>query len=167
MLGSLEILELIEENNMITNYINLHKQLQPNGFDLTLKYVFKLNTHGVLYKDNKYIPNKIQIFPKNTIYSLNKGCYLIMFNEEIKLPKDISAITIQRSSLMRMLCHTQVGSWDVGYHGRGLSMLVVNNPHGVVLEKDVKIVQMLFFKVGQILNEYSGHYQEEGLEKEN
>jgi len=165
MLGSKEILRLIKEEKMVKGYINLNRQLQPNGFDLTLNRVFRLGMHGILRQNRNFIPNKTQIFTVSSTgnFYLKSSAFLIMFNEEIMLPKNISAITIQKSSLMRMLVHTQVGSWDVGYHGKGFSMLIVNNPEGVVLEKNARIVQMHFFKTTEVLKKYDGSYQKENL----
>ena len=169
MLGSKEILRLIKEENMITDYINLDKQLQPNGFDLTVAEIFEVGQSGILKEGRKV---SLRIEKKNSYcmpvmnkryFVFAKGAYLVKFNEIIQLPKNISAITIQRSSLMRMLVHTQVGSWDVGYHGRGFSMLIVNNPNGVKIEENVRIVQMHFFKTTEVLKKYDGSYQKENL----
>jgi len=159
---------------MVTDYINLERQLQPNGFDLTVSEIFEIEEGGVLEEGTKVslkmTKKYIFLFYSATeckpYFFLDKGAYLVKFNETIHLPKNVSALTIQRSSLMRMLAHTQVGSWDAGYRGRGFSMLIVNNLDGVKIEENVRIVQMHFFKVGKVLKKYSGYYQGENLRKE-
>ena len=46
MLNKKEIKQLIEEKNLIENYINLDKQLAPNGFDLTVGKIFEFESAG-------------------------------------------------------------------------------------------------------------------------
>ena len=164
MLGSKEILGLIKEKSMITGYVNFDKQLQPNGFDLTVGKIFRTHCDcGVLSEKQKHLPVKVQIFSDLNGWNLNKGTYIFEVNETVKLPENISAISVQRSSLMRMFCQTQVGSWDAGYHGRGYGLLNVFHPEGLILEKDVRIIQMHFFKTSEVLKKYDGSYQKENL----
>ena len=171
ILGSKDILRLIRENEMITGYVDLKKQLQPNGFDLTVDRVFKPKGLCVLSELHKVLPNTDvnEIDPEtmrkdNFVgWVLEKGTYLIEINETIKLPKDIFALSNQRSSLMRMMCRTNIGSWDSGYCGKGYSILTVFNPDGLLLEKDVRVIQIHFFKSTGVLSVYNGNYQNENL----
>jgi len=169
MLGSKEILKLIKEKEMIQNYINLKQQLQPNSFDLTVDKVFVSNDTSVLREKDKYLPKVDEIKPKTFSspkifgWHLIPGTYLFEVNEIVKLPKNISALSNQRSSLMRMFCQTNIGSWDCGYNGKGYSILTVHNPSGLWLEKNVRILQMHFFRTTKVLEKYNGHYQGENL----
>ncbi len=46
MLNSTEIRHLIEENQLITGYIDLETQLQPTGFDLSLGAILRYKGGG-------------------------------------------------------------------------------------------------------------------------
>lgn len=172
MLGSKEILKLIKEKEMVQNYINLEQQLQPNSFDLTVDKVFISDDCSVLREKDKHLPKVDKIKPRTfsvakiSGWYLTKGTYLFEVNEIVKLPKNISALSNQRSSLMRMFCRTNIGSWDCGYNGKGYSILTVLNPMGLWLEKNVRIIQMHFFKTSKVLESYNGQYQGENLKHE-
>ena len=42
MLNKSEIKQLIDKGKLVENYINLDKQLTPNGFDLTVEKIFEM-----------------------------------------------------------------------------------------------------------------------------
>jgi dUTP pyrophosphatase len=52
--------------------------------------------------------------------------------------------------------------WDSGYSGRSGSLLVVHNPAGIHLQKDARIIQLVFFGLDAPAEKaYSGLYQDE------
>jgi len=54
--------------------------------------------------------------------------------------------------------------WDPGYEGKGEGLLIVENPYGIVLEKDARIVQLIFIRLeSKPESEYRGVYMREGL----
>lgn len=171
-LGSEEIKRLILKENLVSNYIDLDAQLQPDGFDLTVNKIEEFSSLGCIFKDSKILPTMKAIEPeewytidsktKRSLWYLEQGVYLAYFNEEIKLPKSISAIHIQRSTFMRCGDLSIVGAWDMGYNGKGCTMIYVGNPYGLMLEKDSRIVKMQFTPVteGKL---YDGNYQKENL----
>jgi dUTP pyrophosphatase len=166
-LGSEIIKKLILEKEMIKGYGNLEEQLQPNGFDLRVEKVQKQcsNKLAAICIDYKDLPDMrdvaFEAFTDKWI--LGKGAYLIYFMEEIHLPKDIAAITIQRSTVMRCLEETIVGSWDAGYHGKGCNKLTIDSTNGLLLQKGSRIVQMHFIPVAGESFGYNGNYQGENL----
>jgi len=183
-LGSEEIKRLIIEENLVSNYVDLDTQLQPDGFDLTVNKIEEYCSAGIILKDTKFLPvmkeieltncimtgfdnpeltNKTKDLGARKIWYLHKGVYLLYFNEEIKLPKSISAIHIQRSTLARCGSFSIVGTWDMGYNGKGCTMIEVCNPHGLVLEKNTRIVKMHFITVAGEGKLYNGSYQKENL----
>ena len=46
MLVKKEIKELVEKNQLVTGYIDLEKQLTPNGFDLTAGEIYHFDSAG-------------------------------------------------------------------------------------------------------------------------
>ena len=55
--------------------------------------------------------------------------------------------------------HTAV--WDAGYSGRSQSLLVVYNPQGLRLQKNARIVQLIFLQLTGTTEGYNGAYQGE------
>ena len=158
-----EIKKLIENEQMITGYKNLDEQLQPNGFDLTLKNISDFYGVGSIFISTKYIPMYHELLPDamNT-YSLYKDrTYMFSVNETVKLPLDVCALTIQRSSIMRCGLITNVGFWDSGYNGSGQSNIFVGNDF--MIEKNARIIQMIFMKNISKTEGYRGQYQFEGI----
>jgi len=65
--------------------------------------------------------------------------------------------------LLRMGCELNSALWDAGYEGRGVLLLKVNHP--VVIKKNARIGQMVFFKLSEKVDSgYTGTYQGEGGE---
>lgn len=158
-----EILVLIQKEGMVTGYGNLDEQLQPNGFDLRLDTISRYNNCGELYHNDKHLPELIELKPTASDYYLFQGNYSFSIMETVKLPIDICAITVQRSSVMRCGVITNIGFWDSGYNGRGFSQLMVNNPNGFWIREGTKIIQMIFLRNTKETEGYKGQYQYENI----
>ena len=95
---------------------------------------------------------------------MKPGKYIITFIEEVNLPKNIAAVTIQRSTVQRGLEETIVGSWDAGYNGIGCNKLTVDSESGMLLQYGARVVQMHFIPVVGDNFGYDGNYQKENLD---
>ena len=73
------------------------------------------------------------------------------------------ALATPRSSLLRCGVTVNTAVWDTGYSGRSQSLLVVYNPRGIRLEKNARIVQLVFFTLDRETEGYRGAYQGENL----
>ena len=165
-----EILSLIKNEKMIQNYVDLNLQLNDHGFDLTVSKIYKPQKFGVIDFDNslrtlpEYLPLRFQpISIKGKVVDgiiLNVGAYVIEINELIKLPKNVCAIALPRSSLIRSGATICSALWDAGYCGKGKLLLLCHN--NIVLVKNARIAQMVFFKLTSEVNGYNGIYQNEG-----
>lgn len=164
-LGSEKIRMLILKKGLMKDYIDLDSQLQPNGFDMTLQKIYKLHGIGEITCNSKVLPELEEIITSSKIWYLKQGVYLIQFNEVVNLPKNIAAFSIQRSSIIRSGAMINVASWDSGYNGRGQNILFVNNPDGLCLEKNARVVQMHFLRVEGKHFSYNGHYQKENIKE--
>ena len=156
----------IEENDLITGFLDLETQLQPNGFDLTVEKIheFHPNPKNFISFENKFIDEREPIrFGKIFLYTkLEKGVYKFKVNETIKIPPNACAISTQRSSVMRMGNLCNVGFWDAGYHGSGYSIIVVNNP--VRIFKNARLIQIYFMGLSDTTKlVYGGNYQWENI----
>ncbi|MCH7714129.1 MAG: deoxyuridine 5'-triphosphate nucleotidohydrolase, partial [Chloroflexi bacterium] len=95
---------------------------------------------------------------------LAPGPYLIDFNETVNLPLDVMALGRTRSSLLRsgVAIHTAV--WDAGYRGRSQALIVVYQPDGYRLQKDARLLQLVFYRLAQPVSEgYQGRFQGENI----
>jgi dUTP pyrophosphatase len=151
---------------LVEGYINLEEQLQPNGIDLTLRDIALLQSSGRITVQNsqRLLPELAPlVFDGMGFIDLMPGAYIITYNEIVHLPKNIMALGRPRSSLLR--CGVSVGTavWDAGYSGRSQSLMVVYNPQGFRLERNARIIQLIFLKLGQKTEGYQGIYQEENI----
>lgn len=168
MLNKKEITQLIEREKLIEGFINLDTQLTPNGFDVTIESVATFNAAGALDFSNKerVLPKGAQLIPrkkkKDDAYgwwTLSPGGYKIRTNERVNLPNDIVALAFSRTSLLRMGAFTQNGVWDAGFCGKGEFILGVENPFGIELKQNARIVQLVFFRVEKT-ESYNGIYKD-------
>jgi dUTP pyrophosphatase len=152
---------------LIEGYINLEEQLQPNGIDLTLREVALLQSSGriTVQSSQRLLPELAPlVFDGMGFIDLMPGAYIITYNEIVHLPKNVMALARPRSSLLR--CGVNVGTavWDAGYSGRSQSLMVVYNPQGFRLQRNARIVQLIFFRLSQKTEGYKGIYQGENIE---
>jgi dUTP pyrophosphatase len=167
VLSKKEIEKLIRlKPPLIEDYINLEEQLQPNGFDLTLRNVADLITPGQITMDNsRRVISELKPleFDNNGILKLKPGSYLITLNEIVHLPKNIMALAKPRSSLLRCGVSIHNAVWDAGYSGRSQSLLVVYNPNGFTVQKNARINQLVFLQLDNDTEGYRGKYQGENI----
>ena len=179
-----EIAALITgDNPLVQGYIALDSQLQPNGFDLSLREVarFAARCHSAAdchseqgeesppqlgaSDDSRILPETEPLpFDTGGWLSLAPGPYLVTFNEVVNLPPDLMALGRPRSSLLRsgVALHTAV--WDAGYRGRSQSLLTVHHPNGFRLQRNARLAQLVFFRLATPPEQgYRGRYQGEGL----
>jgi len=160
-----ELRRLVEGSPpLLSGYIDLETQLQSNGIDLTLKEVFSLEGTGNIPVDNtgRKLSGLIPLpFDVDNRIHLTVGNYLITCNEVVSLPKDVMALGRTRSSLLRCGAAIHTAVWDAGYSGRSQSLFVVYNKDGIVLEKNARILQLVFFRLGSATEGYCGVYQHE------
>ena len=168
MLNSAEIRRLIEEQQLVTDYIDLDVQLQPSGFDLSLGEVQAFAGSGSVDFSNeeRVIADSQPLSPDyDGWYWLPAGSYTVVYNEVVVMPLDVVAIARTRSTLLRNGATVETAVWDPGYKGRSSSLLVVTNPEGIRLRKDARIAQLVFFWVKEVEEGYSGVYQNERMKK--
>ena len=149
---------------LVESYLDLDAQLQANGFDLSLRSVSGFVSAGRLSLDNKNRivsqQNKLEFTADGDLH-LPPGAYSITYNEVVHLPKNIMALGLPRSSLLRCGASLHTAVWDAGYSGRSESLLVVYNPLGLDLEKNARVLQLVFSTLTGESEGYRGRYQGE------
>lgn len=166
MLNDKILRKLITEQNLVTEYLDLDKQLQPSGFDLSMESVEEFLGGGAVDFSNKerVIAETRTIEPDEDGWiHLKKGVYKVIYNEVVKMPLNVAAIARTRSTLLRNGAEVGTAVWDPGYEGRSSSMLTVHNPHGLRLKKDARVAQLIFFETGDVEKGYSGVYHKERM----
>ncbi len=157
---------LQQEPPLVEGFINLDKQVQPNGFDLTLREIALLQTSGrVTVKDSQRLVSDLAplVFDGLDFIDLMPGAYIITYNEIVHLPRSIMALAKPRSSLLRCGVTVDTAVWDAGYSGRSQSLMVVYNPQGFRLQRNARIVQLVFLQLTRETEGYHGAYQGENI----
>ena len=158
---------LKQEPPLVEGYINLEQQLQPNGIDLTLCQIALYQSQGKIAasNDKRQVSDLAPlVFDGLDFIYLVPGVYSITYNEIVHLPRDIMALATPRSSLLRCGVTVNTAVWDAGYSGRSQSLLVVYNPLGFCLQKNARVVQLVFFRLSQETEGYQGAYQGENID---
>lgn len=152
---------------LLDHYLSLESQLQPNGFDLTLRDVARLTTPGAIgAADASRALSETQplVFGPDGWVRLEPGPYLVTFNETVHLPLDIMALGRPRSSLLRSGAAVHTAVWDAGYRGRSQSLLVVYHPDGYRVQRDARLMQLVFFRMETAASRgYQGRFQSENI----
>jgi dUTP pyrophosphatase len=53
--------------------------------------------------------------------------------------------------------------WDAGYSGRSQSLMVVYNSQGFHLQRNARVLQLVFLRLSQETDGYEGAYQGENI----
>ena len=158
---------LQQEPPLIEGGINLDEQVQPNGVDLTLREVAMLQSSGrVAVKDSQRLVSNLAplVFDGLDFVDLMPGAYIVTYNEIAHLPKNVMALATPRSSLLRCGVTVNTAVWDAGYSGRSQSLLVVYNSQGFRLQRNARIVQLVFLWLTGETEGYHGAYQQENID---
>jgi dUTP pyrophosphatase len=155
----------------VEGYLDLDAQLQPNGFDLTLREIASFSGPGTdpgvltAHDAGRRLAKTTPLaFESDGSRRLAPGPYLITLNEVVNLPLDLMALGKPRSSLLRSGVAVHTAVWDAGYQGRSQALLVVYHPRGFDISRDARVMQMVFFRLEQAVEEgYRGRFQREGL----
>ncbi|PKB68814.1 MAG: deoxyuridine 5'-triphosphate nucleotidohydrolase [SAR202 cluster bacterium Io17-Chloro-G4] len=152
---------------LVEDFRSLEQQLQPNGFDLSLKQVSSLVSPGNIgaEPDQREVSEleNLQFGPDGWL-QLSPGPYLVTFNEVVNLPLDVMALGRPRSSLLRSGVSVHTAVWDSGYRGRSQSLLVVYHPGGYRVQKNARLMQLVFFQLsGAVSQGYQGRFQSENI----
>lgn len=152
---------------LVEAYLSLSQQLQPNGFDLTLRDVSRLTSPGAMGRDSEQRElsgNEALDFDQEGWLQLSPGPYLVTFNEIVALPLDLMALGRPRSSLLRSGVSIHTAVWDAGYRGRSQALLVAQHPLGYRIQQGARLLQLVFFRLARPASQgYQGKYLEENL----
>ena len=137
-----------------------------DGVDFTLREVsvFRGEPGAVDFDNSERRTPETEPLPPDDKgwWKLKPGPYWVVYNEIVNIPPDAFALARTRSSLLRSGASVKTALWDSGYSGRSGSLLVVENPAGLYLRKDARIIQLIFFGLDEPAEKtYAGLYQDE------
>ncbi len=152
---------------LIEQYLSLDEQLQPNGFDLTLRDASRLTSGGSMGAglDQREVSDTEPIaFDSDGWLRLIPGPYLLTFNEVVNLPLDLMALGRTRSSLLRSGASLHTAVWDAGYRGRSQALLIIHHPDGYRVQKNARLLQLVFFHLARPVSQgYQGRFLGENI----
>lgn len=152
---------------LLEGFLSIENQLQPNGFDLTIGSIARFTTPGslgVADSDRHLSVTEPTLADPDGWFRLGPGPYLVTFNEIVNLPSDLMALGRPRSSLLRSGVSIHSAVWDAGYRGRSQVLLVVYHCLGYQIQRDGRLMQLIFFRMNQPTSQgYQGRFQNEGL----
>jgi dUTP pyrophosphatase len=167
VLSKQDIRQLLQRTPpLIEDFIDLESQLQPNGIDLTLREIAMLETPGkIAVSNNERQVSALArlIFDGLGFIDLIPGAYIVTYNEIVHLPNNVMALAQPRSSLLRCGVNVHTAVWDAGYSGRSQSLMVVHNSQGFRLQRNARIIQLVFFWLNGETEGYHGAYQKENI----
>ncbi|MBI4300378.1 MAG: deoxyuridine 5'-triphosphate nucleotidohydrolase [Chloroflexi bacterium] len=144
------------------------QQVQPNGIDITVREVAAFRSAGRMAADSagRLLSEMSPLaWGADGWIALTPGPYLVTFNEIVHLPRDVTALGKPRSSLLRCGVAVHNAVWDAGYSGRSQALLVVYNPQGFRLERNARVLQLVFLVLTEEVAEgYRGRYQGENMD---
>lgn len=142
-------------------------QEQICGVDLTARSIERFVSSGSIDLDNserRLAGTEVVQFDEEGWAFLEQGAYLVTFNEIVRMPMDMMAFALPRSSLLRCGAALATAVWDPGYNGRSQSLLVVHNPHGIRIKRNARLMQLVFITMESAAQRaYSGAYQGENI----
>jgi dUTP pyrophosphatase len=155
---------LLRQPPLIEQLLEPEVQIQPNGVDLTLDSVSRLQGSGTIALTNsaRIVPERESIDPDSGgWFVLSPGTYVIRLQEIVALPRDVMALGWPRSSLLRSGAAIHTAVWDAGYRGRSEALLMVFAREGIRLARGARVLQIVFFRLEAPTHAYAGAYQGE------
>jgi deoxycytidine triphosphate deaminase len=155
LLGRAQILEYVKDG-LIEGF--QENSLGGAGYDLSLGKLYRLKSGGYLGKSERRLPEVEEISDDTII--LRPGDYILVETiESVKMPKELAARILNRSTLFRCGCALENALVDPGYTGTLTFGLKNHSNHDFKLERGARIAQIVFEKVSGETTNYSGRYQ--------
>lgn len=133
-----------------------------HGVDLTLKGVKTVQGGEVLKeKTNLYTDSVVEVnaleFPGKEVYHLSPGTYEITFEQGCKLPNNVKANIIHRSSVLRTGSFILSGEYDPGFEtaNMGAFLFVTGD---LLVEKGARVAQIIMSYTEES-EAYNGQFQ--------
>ena len=155
---------MILSGREVAKYVNpcSDEQIQPNGVDLTVSEIYRFVSEVKFSGKLSSLPVEEIKLSDDGYWYLSSGAYLVRYSEIVRIPRGTIGLVLPRSSLLRMGCTLFTAVWDSGYEGRGIGLLAIFNPKGIILKKGTRIGQLILIEA-RGKEKYHGQWQREGI----
>jgi deoxycytidine triphosphate deaminase len=136
------------------------KRVQSTGVDLTVGELYKVKDKPTIADDDYYKGEREKVEPNDDgFYDLDRGKYIIVYNETIEIPDNHVGFVFPRSRLLRSKAHITTAMWDPGYRGKGEGLLICDD---IKIKENCGVAKMSFIEADPS-GKYDGSHQEEKL----
>ena len=159
ILSGEKILERVRREGLIENFdINC---LEGAGYDLRVGRVYRVEGKGFIGIKDRKCPRIEEIKEIDSgIYILKSNEYVLIESiEMIRMPLDLIARILPRSTIFRYGCSLVTAVVDPGYRGRLIIGLKNLSESEFEFERGSRIAQIVFERVEGRATEYKGRYQ--------
>lgn len=129
------------------------------GFDLTVKSI-KAYMDGGHVSCDKTTPSNLQPLSAEGFYKLSPGLYSLTFHQGCKLPSNVKASIIHRSSILRCGGLITSGVYDPGFEVDEMGAVLVVFQE-LTIEKNARVAQIIMEQCNEVAQEdlYNGQWQ--------
>lgn len=145
--------------------IGSDKQIQQNGIDLRIDKLYRVRGSAYLGENFKTMPAFDEVNPRYKadqdawVFDLASGqSYGFDTVEGIKVPENMMALIVTRSTLNRVGARITSGVWDSGFESANIGGLITSQSIPIFLEKNSRVCQIIFYEA-DAASLYSGQYQ--------
>jgi dUTP pyrophosphatase len=160
VLSDIEIRALcVGDKPLIIDAPDFEKQIQPTGFDVTVKRITKMEGCTTVGGPNRSkVAEEYDVELVDGYYNLAPGAYLVYINEYTNFPDNIVGLAFARSILFRSGGMLETGVWDAGFSGRGRLGLFVYGVESMRIEQGCHLAQLIFLKSSRVGKGFEFNY---------
>ncbi len=143
-------------------YLTTSKMGKPAqvGYDLTVKSIKKYLTGGKVGIEKTY-PSELSPIPCiENQYILSPGVYSLTFHQGCKIPSNIKASIVHRSSILRCGGFITSGVYDPGFEVEEMGAVLFVSLE-LTIEKDARVAQIVMEECHEVDELYNGQWQKE------
>ena len=133
--------------------IGSDKQIQQNGIDLRIDKLYRVRGSAYLGEKFKNMPAFDEVNPRYRadidawVYDLASGqAYGFDTVEGIKVPENMMALLVTRSTLNRVGVRITSGCYDAGFTNFSIGGLITSASIPIFLEKNSRVCQIIFYE---------------------
>jgi Deoxycytidine deaminase len=106
-----------------------NERVTPHGVELSIDKIYETKNYGKLSDGAYEKPNRTEAkittrqetnsTERSKFYALDKGGYVIKYDNVIEIPRNHIGFVFPRSRVVRSNATVNTGIWDAGYKGEG------------------------------------------------
>lgn len=146
----------VGSNSVVSNVDD--EMIQPNAIDLRVDSVYRMSndTFKIDKNNNKTHRGSTPIESVDNKWYLTPGCYEIITNHVVTIPRNECGWVVTRSTFVRNGCFVVSGLYDSGFSGKVGCLLVVMGGD-VEIERGTRLGQFVI-STAETAELYSGSY---------